>query len=674
MISFKKLLIILFGTSLFFSCTSQNESDSASYDVCVYGGTSAGVMAAYTAKMMGKSVLLIEPGKHLGGLSASGLGETDIGNKYTVTGLSRNFYRRLGQHYGQFEAWRFEPHVAEKTFNEYIKEAGVEVLYDHRIIDAETEDNLLQSIQLENTTNTSDMEKRKTILAKLFIDCTYEGDLMAKSGVGYTIGREANSVYNETLNGVQFHGGNQVPDGIDPYIIEGDSSSGLLWGINPDLPAPVGSGDKKIQAYNYRLCLTTDSTNMLPITKPANYDPSKYEILRRIIKQRDEAGWVQRIYQLYLRIMPMPNQKTDINNKGGFSTDLIGGSWEYPEANYERRKEIEQEHRTYIEGLLYFLGNDPEVPQHIKEQMNQYGWPKDEVQDNGHFPHQIYVRESRRLLGEFVMTEHHCRGTEVITDTIAMGAYNMDSHNTDRHVVNGMLKNEGDVQEGVPPYPIAYRSILPKKQECKNLLVPVCISASHIAYGSIRMEPVFMMLGQAAGAAAVLSLNQEIAVQELSGKVLKDTLKLNPLANGTPAEIILNNEDLNTKIEGDWTVSTKPYTGKYNVSYLETTAASGNHNPTKVTFQSAISKGKYAVYFYVTGKGRKDRKTRSKSVPVRIIHGMNTFEQAVDMENNEQKWVLLGEYEFDAGNLKIEVNASAKKQIVIADAVLLLPI
>ncbi|MEM6380012.1 MAG: FAD-dependent oxidoreductase, partial [Bacteroidota bacterium] len=434
----------------------------------------------------------------------------------------------------------------------------------------------------------------------------------------------------------------------------------------------VGIGDRKVQAYNYRLCLTTDTANRIPIIKPANYDPAKYEILRRIIKQRAEANWVQRIHQLYLRIMPMPNQKTDINNKGGLSTDLIGASWEYPEASYERRKEIEQMHREYTEGLLYFLAYDPDVPEHVKEQMLQYGWPKDEFTDNGGFPHQIYVREARRLVGDFVMTEHHCRGTQTIEDTIAMGAYNMDSHHGDRHVVNGMVKNEGEVQAGVPPYAISYQVMLPKKTECSNLLVAVCASTSHIAYGSVRMEPVFMMLGQAAGLAASMAIDQKKSVQDLDGIEIKKILKTNPLLDGKPAEIVLNNEDSDTEMQGPWEVSKKKYTDLYYHNYLVTDST--NTTPRKVIFKGSVPQnGNYEILYYITGQGRKDIRERAKAVPIFIENKTGKQELNLDMSTNLENWSSLGQFELQKGTFTLTVDASSQEKEVIADAVILLP-
>lgn len=521
----KYLVLSIVMVFAFVACDFSNQRADYTVDVCVYGGTSAGVIAAYKAKMEGKSVILIEPGRNLGGLSSGGLGATDIGEEDAISGLSRDYYRRLGKKYGLDEvAWHFEPSVAEEVFDDYIEEAGIDVVFDYTVVEATVKDAAIKKVTLK------DYEYGKSdisVSARVFVDCSYEGDLMAHAGVSYTVGRESNEKYGETWNGVQVSQDNQVPEGIDPYVVPGDSTSGLVWGVSSEPLAEEGTGDHKVQAYCYRLCMTTDPDNMIPVKKPDNYDPAQFEVLRRIIQQRDSLDWVQRIHQLYLRIIDMPNNKTDVNNKGGFSLSMTGANWEYPEAGYWERKEIAKKIEDYNKGIIYFLGHDPAVPEHVKEQMLQYGWPKDEFVDNNHFPHQLYIREARRLLGQMVMTEHHCMSREMVDDGIARGSYNMDSHNCDRHVVDGMVVNEGDVQVHLPqPYDISYRSILPQRKECTNLLVPVCLSASHIAYGSIRMEPVFMMLGEAAGLAASVAVEREVSVSDLDGVKLKQMLGL----------------------------------------------------------------------------------------------------------------------------------------------------
>lgn len=664
----KNVLSVLLASMLLFSCTQQEKE----YDIVVYGGTSAGAIAAYAAHLMGKSVVIVEPGKHLGGLTASGLGETDVGNKFAVTGLSRDFYRRLGEHYGRLEQWRFEPHVAEKMFLAYIEEANIPVHYQYRLVDVTKKGTDIQYITVENSEN-PDEASNKTIQGKMFLDCTYEGDLMAQAGVDYFVGRESNEKYGETYNGVYLGHDNQIPDGIDPYIIPGDSTSGLIYGINPEPLAPIGTGDDKIQAYNYRLCMTTDTNNFVPVTRPENYDSTRYEILARILEHYDAMGWRQPIWAFYLRVMPMPNEKTDMNNKGGFSTDMIGGSWEYPEASYERRAEIAKEHEDYIKGFLWFMGNDPRVPEHVKEQILEWGWAADEFVDNGHFPHQMYVREARRMIGEYVMTDHDCLGKKQVADGIAMGAYNMDSHNTQRLVINGMVKNEGDIQMPVPgPYPISYRSLTPKREECTNLLVPVCLSASHIAFGSIRMEPVFMVLAQSAAIAASRAIDNNSAVQEIDVEKLQKTLKEDPYLDGRKPEIFIDNDDQGmVSLTGTWTDTLRMLGNKETVLI-----STDNSATTEAVYDlSQVEPGQYKIYFYclqapVKQQGIKDW-TWTNALPIEIHANDTIHSVSIDPSANEHKWVELGVYSLGQESSHLKVIATGIPELVGTDAILL---
>jgi len=513
-ISFILLLFIIMGT------VSCHKVSNNNYDVVVYGGSSAGVVAAVKTARMGKSVVLIEQGKHLGGLSSGGLGATDIGNKAAIGGLAREFYGRVFKHYNQDSdtlgtMWTFEPHVAEKIFNEMITEANVLVVYNERL-------DLKNGVEKKGAEITKiRMESGKIFLAKMFIDATYEGDLMAKAGVSYTVGREANSVYAETLNGVQtanavYH---QFKNPVDPYIIPGDAKSGLLPGIQDDVgPGREGNGDKRIQAYCFRMCLTNIPENRLPFPKPQNYDPMRYELLLRYIK----TG----IFTVLKLSTPMPNGKTDTNNKGAFASDNIGMNYEYPDGDYQIREYIIKEHENYQKGLMWFVANDSRVPDSIRQEVNMWGIPKDEFLDNGHWPHQLYIREARRMVSDYVMTEHNCLGREKPEDVIGLAAYTMDSHNVQRYVdESGNVRNEGDVEVGgFSPYPISFRSIIPKSDECGNLLVPVCLSASHIAFGSIRMEPVFMVLAQSAATAAAQAINEQSNIQQINFNLLREQL------------------------------------------------------------------------------------------------------------------------------------------------------
>ena len=498
-----------------------------SVDICVYGATSGGVIAAYTAAKLGKKVILVTPEGHLGGLSSGGLGNTDIGNKIAITGLARDFYRRVGLHYGKPEQWIFEPHVAEDIFKTYIREASITVLFNQSLNALFKKGKHIQEIRTIPV-NTSGGHSNYIIQAKEYIDCSYEGDLMAMASVSFTVGRESNQQYHETYNGVQLLDKHQFPDGVDPYIIEGKPESGLLWGICTVELNTRGSGDKKLQAYNFRLCLTDSVPNRIEITKPDHYDSSHYELLLRYVKIKNPKSLEDGILNINL----MPDRKTDINNNGPFSTDMIGMNYDYPNGNIETRKKIMQDHIDYDKGLLYFIGHDGRMPEHLRNEMLTWGYPKDEYTDNNHWSPQLYIRESRRMISDYVMTESNCTGQLKVTDGIGLAAYTMDSHNCQRVVVRGMVKNEGDVQVGgFPPYPVSYRSIVPKQNECTNLIVPVCLSASHIAYGSIRMEPVFMVLGQSSATAAVMAIDKKISVQKVPVDKLQSELKANPLAS-----------------------------------------------------------------------------------------------------------------------------------------------
>lgn len=502
-------------------------------DLIIYGCTSAGISAAVEATRLGHSVIVVGPDKHLGGLTSSGLGWTDSGNKNVIGGFAREYYRRIKAEYDKPESWKFgkprdtrfykpendavwifEPHVAERVFEDLVEEHHIRVFRDHWL-DRENgvvkKDGKIISIKMQNGV---------VFKGKQFIDATYEGDFMASAGVSYTTGREANSRYGETLNGVntkhaEYH---QFELDVDPYIIPGDPSSGLLPGIHNGGPGEEGSGDQRIQAYCFRMCLTDVPENRVPFPKPDQYDPFRYELLARYL----DLGF----RSLYNKFDRIPNGKTDTNNSGAFSTDHIGMNYDYPDASYERRAEIIKEHEDYQKGLMWFMANDPRVPEEVRAGMGKWGLAKDEFTDNGHWSHQIYVREARRMVGDFVMNENHLRRTIETPCPIGMGSYQMDSHHVQRYVdENGFARNEGDVEVSPGgPYPISYHAILPKKAESQNLLVPVCLSSTHIAYGSIRMEPVFMILGQSAANAACLAIENKKAVQEIDTEALMERL------------------------------------------------------------------------------------------------------------------------------------------------------
>jgi hypothetical protein len=535
-------LIIIFALS---NCAGSKSDESAKTydaDIVIYGGTSAAVTAAVQAKKMGKSVIVVSPDKHLGRLSAGGLGFTDTGNKEVIGGLSREFYHRLYLHYDQPESWKwqdkseygnkgqgtpaidgnnrtmwiFEPHAAEKVFEDMVKEHKLEVLRDEwldRKSGVALTDGRIVSIKTLSG---------KTFKGKMFLDATYEGDLMAAAGVKYHVGREGTSVYGEEWNGIQtgvLHHKHWFQKNIDPYVIPGDPSSGLLPRISAEDPGKKGDGDHRIQAYCFRMCLSNHPDNRIAFARPEGYDSTQYQLLARVYA----AGWDE----TFEKFDDIPNRKTDTNNHGPFSTDNIGMNYDYPEASYERRREIIREHELYQKGLMYFLASDPQVPQDVRKAINEWGLPKDEFVDNGNWPHQIYVREARRMIGEYVMTEHDVLSKREVPEPVGMGSYTVDSHNAQRYVKpDGFVQNEGDIGVKTPmPYKISYRSLIPKKEECKNLLVPVCVSSSHIAYGSIRMEPVFMILGQSAATAASIAIDENISVQEVAYDKLRERLE-----------------------------------------------------------------------------------------------------------------------------------------------------
>ncbi len=529
---------VLLTMAMFATARNSLAQSQARYDICVYGGTSAGVIAAVQAKKMGSSVILVSPTNQLGGLTSGGLGYTDMGNERTVGGLSRDYFHRVWKHYHLPSSWKFqpresfkssgqsgpafneklevatvfEPHVAEQIFDQVLAESGVELLHGRLDLSAKVKKsaNALSAIRLENG---------KEILASVFIDATYEGDLMAKSGVTYTIGREANQQYGETANGIQVGlKGNQLPKGIDPYVRKGEPTSGLLPRVNPSAGGNNGDGDKRIQAYCYRMCLTDVTENRVAIEKPNNYREQDYEILFRAI----EAGQKNRFF----KFSALPNRKTDSNNETGISTDYIGMNYDYPEADYATRSRIEEAHKNWQLGLIWTLQNHPRVPEAMQKIYTPWGLPRDEFTDNGHWSPQLYIREARRMVNDHVITENHI-SKRTTDQSVGMGCYTMDSHNTQYHVTaDGFVAAEGDVQKKIKgPYEIDYRALTPRESECSNLIVPVCLAASHIAYGSIRMESVFMILGQSTGTAAALAVSDKTSVQQVSYPKLRQRLE-----------------------------------------------------------------------------------------------------------------------------------------------------
>lgn len=669
---------------------------AADYDVVIYGGTSAAVIAAVQAKKMGKTVVVVSPDKHLGGLSAGGLGFTDTGNKAVIGGLARDFYHRIWLHYNDDAAWKwqkkseyggkgqgtpavdgenrtmwiFEPSAAEKVFEDYVKEFAIPVVRDEWLDRA-------KGVKKDGARITAITTlSGKTYFGKMFIDATYEGDLMAAAGVKYHVGREANATYGEKWNGVQVgvlhhrHHFGAVKEKISPYVVPGDPKSGVLPRVSTTPVGEYGAEDKRVQAYCFRACFTNHPENRIPFPKPEGYDPKQYELILRVFK----AGW----RETFEKFDPIPNHKTDTNNHGPFSFDNIGMNYDYPEASYERRREIIREHETYQKGLLYFIANDPRVPADVQKEMQQWGLPKDEFTDNGNWSHQLYIREARRMIGEFVMTENELLKKKPTPDSVGMGSYTIDSHNVQRYITpDGFAQNEGDIGVHLPaPYEIAYGSLVPRRGEADNLLVPVAMSASHIAYGSIRMEPVFMILGQSAATAAAMAIDAKQTVQEVPYAKLRERL----LADGQILEHIgpaksfrggrdpeklggIVVDDSAAKLTGEWKESgvNEPFvrTGYQH----ENNAKNGQAT---ARFETKLPKaGRYEVRLSYPPNAN-----RATNVPVEIHHAAGRDTKIVNQQKPpgiDDLFVSLGTFDFTADSpaLVVITNAGTDGYVVI---------
>jgi hypothetical protein len=490
------------------------------YDVVVYGATAGGTMAAVAASEEGARVALLEPGRHVGGMLSGGLGRTDMDRQqHVIGGLSREFFARVGRHYGQEVAWTFEPSVAEATLRDWLDEAGVDVLFEHRLDGVEKKGDRIQVLRCVNG---------GVFEAGVYVDASYEGDLMKAAGVSYTFGREGRARYGESWSGRRelLPGHHQLGVPVSPYDDEGRR----LPYIQPyEELGQIGEGDRKIQAYCFRLCLTRDPDNRLPIPPPEGYDPRRFGLVRNYLRALGERARIGNV----LGISEMPNQKTDINAGGGVSTNLPGASWEYPEAGYERRQEIWKEHLDWAHGLVYFLANDPGVPEALRHEVARYGLARDEFVDTGHWPHQMYVREARRMLGEYVLTQHDLDRFRRKHDSVGMAGYNIDIREIQWVAVPVPrfptialeVLQEGYLSVPIEPYEIPYRSVLPRQEEASNLLVTSCISASHVAYASFRMEPQYMIVGESAGVAAAQAVRTGRDVHDVDRVELQARLR-----------------------------------------------------------------------------------------------------------------------------------------------------
>ena len=676
-----------------------------SYEMVVYGGTSAGVIAAVQAKRLGKTVIIVGPDKHLGGLSSGGLGMTDTGNKAVIGGLARDFYHRVWKEYQKPETWRwekpnefggrgqgtpavdgeqrtmwvFEPHVAEKIFEDYIQEFQIPVDRDQWLDRA----NGVKKSGAQITSIT--MLSGKTYFGKIFMDATYEGDLLAAAGVDYHVGREANSVYEEQWNGVQVgvlhhqHHFGALKQKISPFVIPGDPKSGLLPRISAEPPGKYGAGDKRLQAYCYRFCASKHPKNRIPFPKPDGYDPKQYELMARIY----DVGWDA----TFNKFDSVPNLKTDTNNHGPMSTDNIGMNYDYPDASYERRKEILQEHRTYQQGWLYFVANDPRVPKDVQAKMQEWGLPRDEFVDNGGWPHQIYVREARRMIGNFVMTENELMKKRTTPDSVGMGSYTIDSHNVQRYVTpDGFVQNEGDIGVGIRPYPIAYGAMVPKKSQCENLFTTICVSSSHIAYGSIRMEPVFMILGQSAATAAAIAIDGRLTVQDVPYALLRERLAkegqvLEHESSAEPAKpkrasllpsslpgMVVDDED--AVFTGDWKTSSAASHFIGNGYRHDNNKQDGK---SMAKFETKLPKaGRYEVRF-----GYPENSNRASKVAIEVFHASGSQKVVIDEKKTpsiDNIFVSLGIFDFYENQMaSVTVTNVGSDGYVVIDAVQWLP-
>ncbi|MFI4862010.1 MAG: FAD-dependent oxidoreductase [Phycisphaerales bacterium JB063] len=690
--------------SLIFSLPAH--AQSRTYDIVVYGGSSGGVTAAVQAARMGKSVVLINPYTHLGGMTSSGLGNTDSGRRSVIGGLSLEFYRRIHHIYtneslwvherradyigtrwgseGDGTQWGFEPRVAEYVFEQWLEE------YDIPLVEARLDRSSGDGVRMDGQRITAIVtEAGDTYHGEMFIDATYEGDLLAAAGVSYTVGREGNDAYNETLNGIQttrtvhhvftVEGRmGRVPQDmpeqarVDPYVVPGDPDSGLLPGVNPDAGGNDGDPDHRVQSYCYRLCLTNDPDNRVPFRRPAGYDEATYELLFRMF----EAGET-RIPWLPGR---MPNHKTDTNNRWAVSMNLIGGSTDYPEAPYNRRREIELEHEHWQRGLMWTLANHPRVPEHVRNEVSQWGYAKDEFADNGHWPYMIYIRVARRMVSDYVMTEHDCMSERVCDDSVGMGSYTMDSHNVQRYVTpGGWVQNEGNIETPTPgPYAISYRALIPKRGEAENLLVPWAVSSSHIAFGSIRMEPVFMILGQSAATAAALAIDAGVSVQDLDYETLKARLIADGQILTRPGQrsavdpdslpgVVM--DDADAEKVGEWTESStaRGYVGS---AYLHDGNTLQGQRGVRYTLDLP-EPGTYEVRVSYT-----PNPNRASNTPVTIRHARGQRTVHLDQRRapvSEAGFASLGRFTF-GDQAVITITNHEADGYVIADCIQLLPV
>jgi len=648
-------------------------------DLVVYGATAAGTIAAIAAADAGLHVVLLASGQHVGGMVASGLGRTDYGNKAVIGGMSREFFKRVGKHYGEKISWFFEPHVAEQVYRDWLKEAGVTVLFGKRVTGLSWTKPDAHKTKWIGSIEVNGDERYS---APYFIDASYEGDLLPLAHVSYTVGREGRDVYGESLAGrIAYSPKHQFTVPVSPYDAQGKLLP-LVYGGDPGKP---GEGDKKVQAYNFRLCMTQNKDNMVPWPKPEGYDPAQFELLKRYLAAKPGLQLKDLCHPSLLK-----NGKTDTNNNGAISTDYIGGSWAYPEADYATRKKIWEKHKRYTQGFFYFLAHDPSVPPKLQAEVNSWGLAKDEFTDTDHWPHQLYIREARRMIGEYVMRQQDLQTQRTKPDSIGMGSYNSDSHNVQRIPVKNdphfpgaaaAVLNEGDMQVPVRPYEIAYRALAPKWEQCGNLLVVCCVSASHVAYSSIRMEPQYMIMGHAAGDAIAQAFHGHSAVQDVNVSRLQKTLRAQHqiIALEDADAGYINPRSLPGIVEdadqadrtGTWHRSTTvtPFVG---LDYLHSEKASGTN--ATVRFNPELpAAGHYEIRFAYSPY---PNRATNVAITIKTLKGLET------VHVNERKapgphapFKSLGVFALDMGKVSyVEVSAKGADGYVVVDAMQWIPV
>jgi hypothetical protein len=652
------------------SCFAQVSEKNA--DVIVYGGTAGGVTSAIAASREGAKVILIEPGQHLGGMLTGGLSHTDYGDRSVIGGLALEFYKKVAHYYRtDLYFWRGpEPTIGENILKQWLKEEKVEVVYGKRLKNVVKSSSVIAKIE---------MLEGESFTAKVFVDATYDGDLMAKAGVSYTVGREGISKYDEAWAGRQpfYPDNHNFRYFISPF--KKGNFGELLPLINQRNQVGFGEADSALQAYCFRLIMTNNPSNRVPILKPIDYDSNRYELLRRYIKARKPTTLKET--GIFSPNINLPNQKAEINSAGPISTNLYDGSnWAYPDANYEMRDKIWKDHLNYTNGLLYFAGNDLSLSESIRKEAKEWGLCKDEFADTKHFPHQLYIRVSRRMIGEYVLTSHDLEKNIYKFDGIGMGSYNMDIRHNQRtfHWVSRFPElipetiNEGYISIPVLPYEIPYRSLIPKYEECSNLIVPVCISSSNLAYSSFRMEPQYMIAGHAAGIAAAMSSKAEIAVQQIPINELRARLEKqnqiislvqNPNGFFQDKNIIVADDDVPRFIEktGNWKLSEDPLAKRHQITFM----VSSQDSPSSFFYRPILQKkGIYKVYGWWP-----KTPNAATNVSVKIFASTGIQEIEIDQKNNGDDWVLLGIFPLNEGHKNlIEISNTNANGIVIADA------